>query len=277
MISIITCSRKADISDELKQNIKETIGCEYELVVIDNSTNQYSIFSAYNEGVRRAKGEILCFMHDDILYHTKNWGEKVINHFQDKTIGLIGLLGTHFMPSVPSYWVMSPLYTENIVQNTNGVKEFIKNDYFFQNMNIVDAVACDGVCLYIRKELFNGITEFDEKSYHGFHFYDMDICMQINARNYRVCIVNDILIEHCSGGKYSIDFYKAQNIFYNKWKSFFPIQKGIVMPHYVLNHLSNLIFLAEDSRIVRTSLSYTLGSKLIKPIKWLINKFWNNK
>ena len=66
MISLIICSRTADISDELKQNIATTIGCEYELCVIDNSRNEYSIFTAYNEGVRRAKGDILCFMHDDI-------------------------------------------------------------------------------------------------------------------------------------------------------------------------------------------------------------------
>ena len=60
MISCIICSRRPDISAELKENIASTIGCEYELVVIDNSKNEYSIFSAYNEGVRRAKGDILC-------------------------------------------------------------------------------------------------------------------------------------------------------------------------------------------------------------------------
>ena len=74
LISLIICSRKADISEELKQNIAETIGCEYELCVIDNSRNEYSIFSAYNEGVRRAKGDILCFMHEDVLFRTNKWG-----------------------------------------------------------------------------------------------------------------------------------------------------------------------------------------------------------
>ncbi len=69
MISLIICSRKSDISNSLKENIERTIGTDYELIVIDNSTNKYSIFSAYNEGVRRSKGDILCFMHEDILYH----------------------------------------------------------------------------------------------------------------------------------------------------------------------------------------------------------------
>ena len=60
MISIIICSRTPDISRELKQNIATKIGCDYELVVIDNSSNGHSIFSAYNEGVEKAKGELLC-------------------------------------------------------------------------------------------------------------------------------------------------------------------------------------------------------------------------
>ena len=74
MVSCIICSRKQDISTDLKENIKNTVGCDYELLIIDNSKNQYNIFKAYNEGIRRAKGDILCFMHEDIFYHTQNWG-----------------------------------------------------------------------------------------------------------------------------------------------------------------------------------------------------------
>ena len=76
MLSLIICSRTPKISNKLEKNIAETIGCEYELVVIDNSQNKYSIFSAYNEGVKRARGSVLCFMHDDIIYKTANWGGK---------------------------------------------------------------------------------------------------------------------------------------------------------------------------------------------------------
>ena len=79
MISCIICSRRSDISAELKENIASTIGCEYELVAIDNSKKEYSIFSAYNEGVRRANGEILCFMHEDILYHTQGYFVNIFN------------------------------------------------------------------------------------------------------------------------------------------------------------------------------------------------------
>ena len=54
------------------KNISETVGCDHEIIVIDNSEKRFSIFSAYNEAIRRARGDILVFMHDDILYKTKN-------------------------------------------------------------------------------------------------------------------------------------------------------------------------------------------------------------
>ena len=65
MISIIICSRTATISKKLSANIAETISCDYELVIVDNSENKYSIFNAYNIGIKRSKGKYLCFVHDD--------------------------------------------------------------------------------------------------------------------------------------------------------------------------------------------------------------------
>ena len=71
MISIIICSRTQAISKDLSENVQNTVGCDHELVIIDNSENQYSIFEAYNLGIKQSKGEYLCFAHDDILFHTK--------------------------------------------------------------------------------------------------------------------------------------------------------------------------------------------------------------
>lgn len=73
---------------------KETIGIEYELIIIDNSQNNHSIFSAYNEGVKRAKYPYLCFMHDDILYLPRLGVKKLIDHFQQEETGIIGVLGS---------------------------------------------------------------------------------------------------------------------------------------------------------------------------------------
>ncbi len=72
MISIIICSRHPDISASLRENMEETIGVEFEIVTIDNSHGKYSISSAYNRGVERSLYPYVCFVHDDVLFRTKN-------------------------------------------------------------------------------------------------------------------------------------------------------------------------------------------------------------
>ena len=62
MISVIICSRTSTIGTALSENIKNSIGCEYELISIDNSKNTYSIFEAYNLGIQKSKFDFLCFI-----------------------------------------------------------------------------------------------------------------------------------------------------------------------------------------------------------------------
>ena len=140
MVSIIVCSRQGDISENLRDNISQTIGCEYELVIIDNSKGTYSIFSAYNEGVKRAKGEILCFCHEDILFHSENWGTLVKGVFSDDTIGLVGVIGTHFLPSSPMYWWSSPFISQYSINNDKGDAQLNDNREYFHG-DIADVVA----------------------------------------------------------------------------------------------------------------------------------------
>ena len=277
MISFVICSRSSDISFELQTNILQTIGVGYELIVIDNSLNQYSIFSAYNEGVRRAKYPYLCFMHEDILFRTQNWGLNIIKHFEDKTIGLVGMAGTHFLPKVPTYWTSSPFISEYNLTNDNGNLIECYHVDLFRGRDIVDAVACDGFCLFIRKELFDVIS-FDEQTYTGFHYYDMDICMQVLANKQRVCICRDVLIEHSWSDNYSKaglnSFYHNQQIFFEKWKEYLPISRGIDhIPNYVLDRLNGLHGAAYDVQKIRSSKAYKIGRFILAPIKAIVRLF----
>ena len=271
MISLIICSRKSDIPTKLRQNISETIGCEHELVIIDNSTNKYSIFKAYNEGVKRSKGDILCFCHDDIMFRSNNWGNEVFTIFKDNSIGQIGIAGSHFLPYAPFYWWSSPFISQFNIENDKGViKQNDTRDYF--NGHLGDVVAVDGVCFFIPKALFNSIR-FDDKAYNGFHAYDMDISMQVQSLGKRVCVTDLLTVEHF----WSEDSFKNQkyiaklddnlNLFYQKWKNMLPIVRGIDEPDIVIDRLNNLCIQAYDATKVRKSKAYRLGHLLLKPFK----------
>ena len=231
MLSLIICSRTSKISDELEKNIVETIGCEYELIVIDNSKKKYNIFQAYNEGIKLAKGDILCFMHEDIQFHTPKWGIITMSYFKDKTIGLVGVIGTHYMPKSPAAWwkthyLAGQLIQGNFVNNVYKTKKILYDQYNESHTSLVEACTIDGLWFCMPKSIFDTI-KFDDLLYHGFHCYDMDICMQVIQSRYKVMISNDILIEHLSIGTCDELWIDNLNIWYKKWRKFLPIFIGI--------------------------------------------------
>jgi GT2 family glycosyltransferase len=217
MISIIICSRQGEISDQLKLNINTTIGIPYELILIDNSRNEYSIFEAYNEGIKRAQNDFLCFMHEDILYHSCDWGKSVIKHLSDQRIGLIGLAGSFYLLPIPSSWGKAKPYTKNLIQlrpDKKGIKEYVLSEN-------KEVVCVDGFWFCSRKEVFEKVS-FDTNSYNGFHFYDLDISMQIHQKGYLILIPFDIKVEHQSEGSFDCQWLHSAYIFYNKWKEQLP-------------------------------------------------------
>ena len=271
MLSIIVCSRECDISDNLRKSISQTIGCEHELVIIDNSKGTYSIFSAYNEGVKRAKGDIFCFCHEDILFHSTDWGSLVQNVFSDDSIGVVGVIGTHFLPNAPMYWWSSPFISQYSINNDKGDVQLNDNREYFHG-NLADVVAVDGVCFFIPRPLFDTIR-FDDRAFNGFHVYDMDICMQVQGLGKRVCVTDVLTIEHfwsedsLKNEEYMDMLDNNLNVFHEKWKHQLPMVRGIDVPGSVVEKVNVLCIQAYDSIRARKSKAYRIGRFLLKPFK----------
>lgn len=286
MISLIICSRELNIPNALKDNIAKTIGIEYELIIIDNSENKYSIFEAYNLGISRAKYPYLCFMHEDILYHTQYWGERVIAHFENKDVGLIGVVGGHFLPHVAT-WAFTSVDSGVIMQGDRST--FNTDNYSGQNLihdkyrkdgeNSIQVVAVDGLWLCFPKSIFEKIS-FDNDTYNGFHAYDLDISMQVNIAGYSVCAIFDIVIEHFSWGGFDSNYALSIDKFHKKWSSYLPILKGIEMTEaeqsfrteFALNNFENRLQidrLKKELSQIRNSKAYHIGKFILKPIVWI--------
>lgn len=222
MFSLIICSRNQDITSELKKNISDTIGVNFELIIIDNSTNQYSIAEAYNIGIKRSKHAFLCFLHDDILFHTQNWGGKALNYLNNPSVGVVGVAGSQYVTTIPGGWWSSKISTCNIIQNIEGKSYEHLWRYKNSNSKTEDVILIDGLWICVRKELFQ-IIRFDEENFSEFHFYDSDICMQIIQEGFKALVVFDISIEHFSFGNsnksWTLDSFK----FIKKWRKLLPI------------------------------------------------------
>ncbi|MFI2757155.1 glycosyltransferase family 2 protein, partial [Streptococcus suis] len=83
VLSLIICTRDPTALKTVSQSAAATIGVPHEIVAVDNSEGQYGICEAYNIGAAQAQYDVLCFMHEDIRFHTSGWGRIVVDILQD--------------------------------------------------------------------------------------------------------------------------------------------------------------------------------------------------
>jgi glycosyltransferase involved in cell wall biosynthesis len=229
MISIIVCSRLEPKNDLHKRNISKTIGTEFEYIRIDNRDNRYNICAAYNEGVKRSSGDILVFVHEDAFFMEPKWGEVIQRKFIDQTIGLIGIAGTQYLFNNIPGWVAAgrPFIKGQVIHEIDNGNIYNLTVFSWENEDS-DVVAVDGLFFSIRKSLFDTIS-FDDCIFDGFHFYDLDICMQIR-HTHRLIVTRDILIKHQSGGSFDTLWKKYALRFFDKYKSGLPATCASIIP-----------------------------------------------
>ena len=214
MISIIICSRNKNTFVAASENVAATIGVAYEIIAIDNSAGQYGICQAYNVGARQSRYDIVCFMHEDIRFHTVGWGTVVKTILADESVGVLGIAGGVFQPKAPAGWIGGgqAIYM-NIIHTTEEESE---HEYINPtNSSLAQVAAVDGVWMCCRRSVWEAY-KFDPLALPGFHFYDIDFCARV-ASKFTNYVTFEVVIEHFSRGSFdkkwishAIDFYRKR-------------------------------------------------------------------
>ncbi len=222
MLSIIICSRNQTLPKEFTENVSSTVGVEYEIVTIDNSKNNYSIFSAYNLGFSKCKYPYLCFLHEDVLFRTPNWGEKIIAHLKEPNTGILGLAGSDLVTRIPGACSGKTSCANIIQSDKSGRKPSVKS-FFPENYNKSrhSTILLDGVLLSLRRDLMEKL-KFDEQI-GVFHGYDFDITLQSTIAGYTNYVIYDIELEHFSRGQFDGKYISNLIAVFKKWRNYLPL------------------------------------------------------
>lgn len=224
MISIIIASANKRFLADVSENIKNTIGIDFEIISFENANAEKGICELYNRGIAEAKYDILCFMHEDIKILTENWGRVITDIFNtNKKIGLLGIAGSLYKAMSPSSWFswlahynrfhmiqrykFSDTETKIIYQNPDKVK-------------LAKVNGVDGVWFCTHKRVTNEI-KFDEDLLKGFHGYDVDFSLSVGER-WDIGVTFDVLIEHFSEGNYDNKWIESTLLVHEKWKKSLP-------------------------------------------------------
>lgn len=224
MISVIICSRLKTLHPDFLNNIRNTIGADFELIHIDNSENKYGICEAYNSGYHRSKFPYLCFLHDDVKFHSSDWGIKIIQHLENKATGIVGIAGADMVHRVPIAWTKVFSVSHNVVQPARNQKDI--SHHILLPKGYSDSkrttITLDGILLGMRKEIMDQGIIFDE-NLPGFHGYDYDISIKSSLAGYQNYVIYDLTVEHFSGGKTNQEYYKNLIYIYKKFEKQLPV------------------------------------------------------
>ncbi|HSK74151.1 MAG TPA: glycosyltransferase [Pyrinomonadaceae bacterium] len=221
MLSIIIASCNEQNLANVEQSISQTVGIPYETVVIRNPNQKYSLAEAYNLGAEKAKFDFLLFVHEDVVFHTKDWGKNLISHFENlPDAGVLGISGTSYKTFAPGGW-WNPNYSYLYVNHWQSFKftERERELWRRQAEKAAEVICLDGVFLAIKKEVFNQI-KFD-KSIKGFHGYDLDLSLAVSEK-YKNYFIPDILLEHFSEGNVDDKWLETAFVLFKKWENVLP-------------------------------------------------------
>lgn len=182
-------------------------------------------------------------MHEDVCFHTTNWGAKVIAAFnEDSDIGVVGAIGSQFLPNELATWWGCGCCVGSILQGQGGVRLGVPVD------KITECVVVDGFWMCLPRTMFvnsqesgsNGTSTlcFDARTFNSFHCYDIDICMQTVNAGKKVVILPDIDIQHFSWGNVRSGYTDQLERFYQKWSRSLPICRGVNLDGEAMKRLS---------------------------------------
>ena len=216
MISIVYCTRES--KPEHEKHLIKTSGLHNKVEVIEIINNGESLTKSYNRGLKEAKYDKVVFCHDDILVETKQWGKKLLKHFDNNEHGIIGVAGTKFLHENGKWWTdRKAMYGK--VKHTHKGKSWLSEYSPSLENNVEDVVLVDGLFFAVDKNRLK--LDFDE-TVEGFHFYDVDFCFRNLLEGVKVGVITNIRINHMSIGETNNEWEDNRILFSEKYKENLP-------------------------------------------------------
>lgn len=215
-VSLVVLSYRPMLLEALKRSIAGTIGTTYELIVLDNADGRFrSLAVAYNEGFRRTRAPIVCFVHEDVAFRSDGWGMRLKEHLErDPSIGLIGVIGSKikaYQPTSHTNRIERERFKCGSVNAPWAELQLPRGAAAAE-----EAVCVDGLFLAAPRRILERIR-FDEELIRGFHGYDLDISLQVHFGGARVIAARDIAMDHFSKGNRTREWYETNRAISRKW------------------------------------------------------------
>ena len=210
MISLIVVYNKKEKLDKCLLSSLKNQEADFETILIDNTKNDFpSAAEALNYGAKKAKGEYLMFVHQDIELNSKLWlkeAEKILREISD--LGVAGVAG------------MSEKGKNNKERGKGCISDCGEIWQWSNSLSKPEeAQTLDDCLLIIPRPVFQKL-QFDKKTFDGWHCYGLDYSLAVKSIGLKAYVL-PLFVYHRSSRANTKDLLKYQKRIYQKHKNNF--------------------------------------------------------
>lgn len=218
-VSIIIQTRdNPDMLGKCINSIRErTAYANYEIIVMDNgwkknalskvadpdsvrliaNPGKFNYAAANNRGATFAKGEILCFLNDDIEIVEAAWLTDMVGKALRSWTGAVGprLIYPNGSVQQAGIWIdMSQPVGKKAIHafQRNHIQE---GGAVGRGVLVAERSAITGACMVIRKDVYQEVGGMDEENFPR-DYNDVDLCLRLLTHGYRTCYCGHIVVVH---------------------------------------------------------------------------------
>lgn len=221
-LSIVFCTRKK--KEECKDfidHLNETCGLEPKILCVCNPDGM-SLSMIYADMMTSDEidGDIVLFIHDDIEFLKKGWGNEIIRLFKEnEQYGIIGVAGSAEFDEKAAWWNYKKIFGQ-VLHRSDG-KSWLTAFSPLLEKDLQEVAVIDGLFIGVNRKR---ITENFNRKLGGFDFYDIDFCLSnlLDGKT-KIGVTTNIRIAHNSTGKLKPSWYENREIINKKFKNNYPI------------------------------------------------------
>lgn len=221
-------STRQDNKDYINYLIKSS-GLKNVEVIQKINNGDKSLSQVYNEILDESNNEIVILCHDDLEFDTKDWGKRIIRHFDKNDFGILGVAGTTEIPKSGMWWEDNRKMI-GIVNHKNEGKKWESKYSKSWGDEITECCFVDGLFIAINKKRIK--ERFDE-SVKGFHFYDVYFSVKNFLQNVRIGVIYNVKITHLSIGQTNQSWEENRKVFEYDYKENLPIKSNINLDYSI--------------------------------------------
>jgi hypothetical protein len=212
-----------DHNQEYIDYLQRTSGLKNVEVIQKVNNGEKSLSEVYNEILNESKNDYVILCHDDLEFDTKDWGKKIIKHFDKSDFGVLGVAGTTEIPESGMWW-QDKRKMIGIVNHKHEGKKWESKYSKSWGDEINECCFVDGLFIAINKTKLK--EKFDE-SVDGFHFYDVHFSVNNFLKGVKIGVIYNVRLTHLSIGQTNEKWEENRKIFENQYKENLPIKSNL--------------------------------------------------